>query len=154
MVRMVRRSLAVFLFAFSLRAQVVQLPHATLQELACAPEIIATPPHEHHHKGSMRDALAATAISEQAQVTAQAAAPVLGRNFFIATSRAFFPADAAGAVGPQHVVAVLNTGIFIFDRNGNRLNSTLSLAQFWSDPTIFSGLYYDPRILYDKFADR
>jgi len=81
------------------------------------------------------------------------APPALGTNFLAAASNSLYPADAAGAVGPHHVVGVFNSGIFVSDRSGNRLSS-VTLAQFWSDPTIFSGLYYDPRIIYDRFADR
>jgi len=152
MFRMVRRSLVLFLFALSLRAQVVQLPPATLRELALAPDIIATPPHERRHARATYT-LPGAVITEQVQVSAQVSAPALGKNFFGTTSRKFYPADAAGAVGPQHVVGVFNTGLFVFDRTGVSL-SNVSLGQFWFDPTIVSGDYYDPRILYDKFADR
>jgi hypothetical protein len=80
-------------------------------------------------------------------------APPLATNFFAASSTKFYPADAAGAAGPHHVVTVFNNGLFVFDRSGNHL-ANVTLSQFWTDPSITAGLYYDPRILYDKVADR
>jgi len=130
------------------------MPRATLTELASAPDIAPSASHQQHR---VEQTLLSVPLSEaqeaQTGVSVLQAPPALGTNFFAASSRSLYPADAAGAVGPHHVVGVFNTGIFVTDRNGNRLSS-ITLAQFWSDPTIFSGIYYDPRILYDKSADR
>jgi hypothetical protein len=128
------------------------MPRATLTELASAPDIAPSASHQQHRDVGERNLLSVTSEAETG-VSALAAPPALGTNFFAASSRSLYPADAAGAVGPHHVVGAFNSGIFVSDRNGNRLSS-ITLAQFWSDPSIFSGLYYDPRIIYDKSADR
>jgi uncharacterized protein (TIGR03437 family) len=63
------------------------------------------------------------------------------------------PPDTTGAVGPQHVVTMLNTQVNIQSRTGAaRANFPISLDAFWS-PVGASGTF-DPRILYDAAADR
>ncbi|HJW93969.1 MAG TPA: hypothetical protein VJ901_10140 [Thermoanaerobaculia bacterium] len=132
----------------------VQLPPASLAELACAHEIIATPFHEQHHVRRTTDAtLPAPLAATIARNAADLQPPPLATNFFASSSTNTYPADAAGAVGPHHVVTAFNNGIKVFDRSGNRL-ANVTLSQFWTDPSIISGLYYDPRVLYDKVADR
>jgi hypothetical protein len=135
-------------------ASVQQLPPASLAELACAHEIVATPFHEQHHPRVPQTLLSvpSSALTAQTGVSVLQPPP-LATNFFAASSTKSYPADAAGAVGPHHVVTVFNNGVFVFDRSGNHL-ANVTLAQFWSDPSITAGLYYDPRILYDKVADR
>ncbi len=62
------------------------------------------------------------------------------------------PPDVNGAVGPDHLMITLNTQVRIQDKEGNVL-STITLDNFWSP---LGGLTstYDPKILYDHFADR
>jgi hypothetical protein len=151
---MVRRSLPLLVvLALSLQAQVIPLPHATLGELANAPDIPSSRAHEQFR-------VAQTFLSAQSwatlpeQTTASALQPPpLGTNFSAGGSNSLYPVDAAGAVGPQQIVSVFNNGLFVYDRNGNR-TSAITLAQFWSDPSISAGDYYDPRIIYDAAANR
>jgi uncharacterized protein (TIGR03437 family) len=63
------------------------------------------------------------------------------------------PPDTEGAVGPQHVVTMLNSEVQVQDRNGAVL-SKLTLDQFWSALGPFGDVAFDPRILYDAAADR
>jgi uncharacterized protein (TIGR03437 family) len=64
------------------------------------------------------------------------------------------PPDTTGAVGPQHVVTMLNTQVHIQSRSGaGRANYPISLNAFWS-PLGASGDTFDPRIQYDAAADR
>ena len=60
------------------------------------------------------------------------------------------PTDPAGAVGPDHYFAVINTAFRIFDKSGNPLTATLT-----PNPTIFpSGGCCDLTASYDNVADR
>jgi len=61
-----------------------------------------------------------------------------------------YPADAAGAVGPRHVLGVTNVWITVHDRSGASLSGVFQ-EQFWSDTT---GTIFDPRAYYDATADR
>ena len=61
------------------------------------------------------------------------------------------PPDTHGAVGRTHLMVTLNTEVRIQDRSGTPL-STVSIAAFWS--RISPGLPFDPRVLYDPYADR
>ena len=72
----------------------------------------------------------------------------LGDNFTA------IPPDTQGAVGPQHVVTMLNTQVNIQSRNGApRDNYPITLNAFWSPLGNFSDTF-DPRIQYDSTADR
>src|SRR6266581_7836383 len=61
------------------------------------------------------------------------------------------PPDTHGAVGPNHLMTVLNTQVRIQDRNGNVL-STVSTDFFWA--SLGSPSAFDPRILYDPYGGR
>jgi len=64
------------------------------------------------------------------------------------------PPDSEGAVGPDDVVTMLNSGILIQDRAGHaRPGFPITLAQFWSGLGTFTKVF-DPRILYDRTAGR
>ncbi|MBC8646527.1 MAG: hypothetical protein H7X85_05150, partial [Thermoanaerobaculia bacterium] len=60
------------------------------------------------------------------------------------------PPDTHGAVGPNHLMITLNSQIRVQDRSGRAL-STVALAQFWAQ---VSGGPFDPRVVYDPYADR
>lgn len=62
------------------------------------------------------------------------------------------PPDTMGAVGPQHVVTMLNDDLLIQRRNGVVL-SHISPMKFWEPLAPFHTLT-DPRILYDAAAGR
>lgn len=79
-------------------------------------------------------------------------APTAALAFTSGTSRTLYPADAAGAVGPNHVIGAYNNGIVIHDRNG-ALVTALTLRQFWAT-SAYVGDQYDPRIAYDAAHDR
>src|SRR5437763_651769 len=103
---MVRRLLPLlFLFVFPLRAeQVIEMPRATLAELAAAPDVQPATPHVHRrfaHAQSSSISAELLPVAPQATTTP----PALGTNFLADASSALYPVDAGGAVGPQHVVS-------------------------------------------------
>ncbi len=61
-----------------------------------------------------------------------------------------FPPDTMGAVGPRHVMTMLNTQVRIHNRNGSLTYSTVGLDTFWA------GLNapFDPKIYYDNLSGR
>ncbi len=63
------------------------------------------------------------------------------------------PPDTDGAVGPAHLVTMLNTQVRIQDRAGTDLG-TVSLSSFWTGGTGLSGKPFDPRVFYDAQAGR
>ncbi len=66
------------------------------------------------------------------------------------------PPDPHVAVGPDHVVEVVNSSIAIFDKNtGQKLMQTT--ASFWfrnTSPAPPSSFIYDPKVVYDPTAGR
>lgn len=63
------------------------------------------------------------------------------------------PPDAAGAVGPNHVVTMLNTQVRVQDRTGVTNLLTKSLFDWWTNAGSFTRLS-DPRILFDHLGNR
>jgi uncharacterized repeat protein (TIGR01451 family) len=61
------------------------------------------------------------------------------------------PPDTHGAVGPGHLMTVLNTQVRIQRRDGAVL-STVSLDGFWA--SVGTPSAFDPRILYDPYGSR
>jgi hypothetical protein len=79
--------------------------------------------------------------------------PVLLQDFEgIAQTAAEQPPDPIIAVGQEHIMALTNFGIQIFDRNGNTLQLTTPEDFFNEiDPP---GIITDPKIIYDSQANR
>jgi len=64
----------------------------------------------------------------------------------------FIPADSHGAVGDNHVMNVINVSMEIYNKNGSGGSST-SLQSFFA-PLLPVNATFDPKVLYDQFADR
>jgi hypothetical protein len=62
------------------------------------------------------------------------------------------PPDTQGAVGPNHLMVVLNSNVTIETRTGTVLSS-VPIASFWSS---LGGINeaFDPRVLFDRYANR
>ncbi len=69
-----------------------------------------------------------------------------------ADNGAVIPPDTQGTVGPNHLMAVLNSNVTIETRTGVVLSS-IPIASFWSS---LGGINeaFDPRVLFDRYADR
>jgi hypothetical protein len=67
-------------------------------------------------------------------------------------STGWTPPDPDLAVGPNHIVAVVNGGIRIFDKSGNQSYSN-SLVSFWSSVGA-GGFVFDPVALFDPHTQR
>ncbi len=66
------------------------------------------------------------------------------------------PPDTMGAVGPNHIVEMLNNGYAVYDKTTGAPLQSISLDQFWLAaglPDIGTGTF-DPRILYDPTVGR
>jgi uncharacterized delta-60 repeat protein/uncharacterized repeat protein (TIGR01451 family) len=72
----------------------------------------------------------------------------------LADDNTSIPPDTHGAVGPNHVMTVLNTQVRVQDRSGTVL-STVSLDLFWL-PVVPGGFVnaFDPKVIYDHMANR
>lgn len=92
----------------------------------------------------------ATASPEGSPSVVSAGSPPLPVASFAAGIEGQGPPDTMGAVGPQHVMTVLNTGIRVQNRSGGVL-AAIDTETFWSTSGI--GLY-DPRVVYDHFRSR
>lgn len=64
----------------------------------------------------------------------------------------YIPPDPIIAAGPNHVVALDNSRMAIFDKKGNRLQTII--ADVWFSNVVPSVSAFDPQIVYDHFAER
>jgi hypothetical protein len=89
----------------------------------------------------------------QAAGLALAASPPLASSFrALLDDGRLIPPDTDGAVGPNHVVTMLNSQVRVHDRSGREL-VTVTLTAFWS--RVSGNLFVsDPRIEYDPATDR
>jgi len=75
-----------------------------------------------------------------------------GSNIFDA---GFIPPDSMGAVGPNHVVEMLNGRYRVYAKDGTPVTAGESLDDFWIDSGINPiNFAFDPRVLYDPGAER
>lgn len=66
---------------------------------------------------------------------------------------AVVPPDPDMAAGPDHLIAVVNKALEIYDKSGNSLLGPTTFASFFAaDPTCTN--QFDPTVVYDEEADR
>jgi hypothetical protein len=68
----------------------------------------------------------------------------------VADNDMVIPPNANGAVGPSHIVAMLNAGVRIQSKTG-AVMSTMNLTSFWAP---LHGTPFDPRLQYDATSER
>jgi len=85
---------------------------------------------------------------------AAAAPTVSGFQALLDNQATLLPPDTMGAVGPNHVMTMLNTQVRIQSKNGATI-STVSLRGFWTAPqTGLSGSPFDSHLIYDALSSR
>jgi len=100
-------------------------------------------------KGSQGpDVLAQNRHQLEGSIPTRAAELVFQSNF----NNNSFPTDPVGAVGPNHYVSAINTGIRIFDKSGNPLTASLGPSSVFGGS---DGNYCcDLTVSYDNAADK
>ncbi len=93
--------------------------------------------------------------------SSQGAGVSLGLNFSASDSTratsGFSPPDTMGAVGPNHIMVLLNGRSSVYSKStGELIGTGKSLNQFWTDAgaTPTGSYAFDPRILYDTDSGR
>lgn len=72
---------------------------------------------------------------------------------FVTSGQNFVPPDPELAVGPNHLVSVVNDAMYITDLTGTVLAPPISLPAFFGGTTGCTNLF-DPNVLYDEQLDR
>jgi hypothetical protein len=84
-------------------------------------------------------------------------APVPGGVSFdsidFTSSGGWVPPDPEMAVGPDHIIVVVNVAVVIYDKEGNTTLGPVPAGSLFSGPSCTSGLF-DPNVLYDEEEDR
>jgi hypothetical protein len=79
-------------------------------------------------------------------------APGLVNDFNGIGMTGFIPPDPHVAVGPNHIVATVNTSFAIFDKSGNKLHQITANA--WFSNVLSGAAPGDPQIVYDHHSER
>lgn len=124
-----------------------------------APEIV--PPESGGSQTSLKASTGTVSVeprSEQTGSVERQAGLAIGLNFTGSTlgiESGFIPPDTMGAVGPDHVVQLINGQYSVYRKSDGLRIQTSSLDQFWTVAGVsFTAFTFDPRILYDPFSQR
>jgi PGF-pre-PGF domain-containing protein len=84
-------------------------------------------------------------------------APTLGSNFTgLSEIGMVIPPDTHGAVGPSHLMEILNSEVGFFTKSTGSLISKFSLQTFWSSLGTGAGepanYPFDPKVIYDQYS--
>jgi hypothetical protein len=93
------------------------------------------------------------------------AIPTIGTNFTgvtlndtIALGTQAVPPDTMGAVGPDHIVELVNGAYAVYNKSGGMVTPLVTDTAFWSaagiSSTILGAGLTDPRVVYDHASDR
>jgi len=82
-----------------------------------------------------------------------AAAPTLGASFAGISATGWFPFDCTMAVGMNDLLLAVNSSVAIFDKTGGNPTQT-TLTQWFSGAVPPDATIFDPKALYDQYADR
>jgi len=105
----------------------------------------------------------APVAAPSAASTPAPSAPVLDASFkglVNPTQGDVIPPDTMGAVGPAHLVSLLNSDFAVFSKSTGALvpNQKVTLQTFWeslgTDPDQPAHFPFDPKILYDQYSGR
>ncbi len=81
--------------------------------------------------------------------------PALAASFLgVLDDFTIIPPDTMGAVGPSHLMVMLNSEVLVQDKTGQRLEPPISLPSFWTASGKLVGMPFDPDLLYDPGAGR
>ncbi|HEX8068999.1 MAG TPA: hypothetical protein VF546_03545 [Pyrinomonadaceae bacterium] len=89
-----------------------------------------------------------------APTAAPAAAPTPAVNFAGIPFTNWVPPDCTLAVGPDHVLASVNSSVAVFSRTGAALLPPRTLTQWFAGVAVKGATIFDPKALYDQHARR
>src|SRR5882724_5613189 len=86
----------------------------------------------------------------------EASSLTIGLNFTSSTSADVdvIPPDTMGAVGPDHIVELINERYTVYNKQDGSLVQTSTLSEFWGAAGLAFFRVFDPRILYDPTSQR
>jgi hypothetical protein len=118
------------------------------------PRLPGPPPREFGGAPLVAPPAAAPSSAElPATVPAPAGPTVLSSFAALEDDNTAIPPDTMGAVGPLHLMTMLNTQVRIQTKVGVTI-STVSLAAFWTSGTGLTGDPFDPKVVYDSIHGR
>ena len=91
--------------------------------------------------------------AEQTPEQIQSAGTLVNNFSALGDNATIIPPDTMGAVGPNHLMTMLNSQVMIQQKDGTVL-SIVSLSTFWTSGTGLTGTPFDPRIIYDSLSGR
>jgi uncharacterized protein (TIGR03437 family) len=133
---------------------IARLPRSRVVEATGPPREIEEPERALRRRNAAGRRSPAPRVSPMLPTAPATVSPTFNGFLALADNFRAVPPDTGGAVGPQHLVTMLNTQVVIQSRTGAvRDNYPITLNAFWS-PLGAGFDTFDPRILYDPVADR
>lgn len=81
-------------------------------------------------------------------------APTLSTNFAGISYTTWYPPDPIMAVGPSHVLVMVNSSLAIYNKTGGAAVSTSTLATWFSNVSPGTTMIFDPKCAYDQWNQR
>lgn len=91
-------------------------------------------------------------LSPLATVDDESLAPSNITNFAGITYTSWIPPDPTIAVGPNHIVVMVNSSIAIYNKSGTLLSGPTALSTWFSGLSL--GSVFDPKVVYDNHSGR
>lgn len=87
-------------------------------------------------------------------VSINADAPALSTNFAGISYTTWYPPDPIMAVGPTHVLVMVNSSLAIYNKTGGAAVQTSTLATWFSNVSPGTTMIFDPKCAYDQWNSR
>ncbi|MBI5308316.1 MAG: hypothetical protein HZB37_08330, partial [Planctomycetes bacterium] len=95
-----------------------------------------------------------TGASDGSGVSVTTNAPTLSTNFAGISFTGWYPPDPIMAVGPSHVLVMVNSSLAIYNKAGGAAVSTSTLANWFSNVSPGTTMIFDPKCAYDHWNQR
>ena len=91
---------------------------------------------------------------EGSGLSINAEAPTLSTNFAGISYTTWYPPDPIMAVGPSHILVMVNSSLAIYNKTGGAAVQTSTLATWFSNVSPGTTMLFDPKCAYDQWNER
>ena len=93
-------------------------------------------------------------VNEGSGISITSDAPTLSTNFAGISYTGWYPPDQIMAVGPSHVLVMVNSSLAIYEKTGGAAVSTSTLGDWFSNVSPGTTMIFDPKCAYDQWNGR
>lgn len=93
-------------------------------------------------------------VNDGSDISVTSDAPTLSTDFAGISYTGWYPPDPIMAVGPSHVLVMVNSSLAIYEKTGGAAVSTSTLADWFSNVSPGTNMIFDPKCAYDQWNER